>query len=137
MVVHHEFNINFIKKNMMLKTTLTGDQASFSLSFSVVQSDPSCIHIGLAWGHVVFETCSLKSVLQVKREVGKRSIKSVLQVPREAAKRSMKSVLQVPREVAKRSIKIVLQVPREVAKRSIKSVLQVRSINMNNQEKTT
>ena len=27
---------------MMLKTTLTGDRASFSLSFSVVQSDQSC-----------------------------------------------------------------------------------------------
>ena len=86
------FIINFIidstscKKNMMLKTTLTGDRASFSLSFSVVQSDPSCIHIGLAWGHVVFETCSIKSVFQVPREVAKRSIKSVLQVPREVRK---------------------------------------------------
>ena len=53
------FVVNFITDltSMMLNTTLTGDHAPFSLSCSVVQSDPSCIHIGLAWIHVVFDTC--------------------------------------------------------------------------------
>ena len=55
----------------------------------------------------------------------------------ERNREAIKSVLKVPREGAKRSVKSVLKVPREVAKRSMKSVWQVRSIKMNNQEKTT
>ena len=51
---HHLLNFQFFQK-LMLKTTFTGLRASFSLSISLVWSDPSGIQIGLAWIHAVFD----------------------------------------------------------------------------------